>query len=120
MERIVDLDLAAAQIAVRLPDWEARGLLVGSVTWRDEAAPWPQPLETERARVADPDSIGIRFSSSSDDTEMEIVLYRGGWADLDVLEGPVTPDSEVVSECPQLRSAAEFGALLDSCVDRYF
>ncbi len=31
------------------------------ITWRDEAAPWPQPLETDRALVTDPDSIGVRI-----------------------------------------------------------
>lgn len=54
MDRVVDLDQAAAEITARLPAWTTSGLLPGPITWRDGAAPWPQPLETDRALVADP------------------------------------------------------------------
>ena len=33
MERIIDLDLAAAEVIVRQPGWQAVGLVPGSVTW---------------------------------------------------------------------------------------
>ena len=45
MDHVIDLDQAAAQITARtLPAWTASGLNPGPVTWRDEAAPLPQPL----------------------------------------------------------------------------
>ena len=53
MDRIVDLDQAAAEIESRRAAWVAAGLTVGPVTWRDEAAPRPKPLETERGGWAD-------------------------------------------------------------------
>jgi hypothetical protein len=84
MERVVDLDRAADEVAERRPGWSSRGLVVGPVTWRDESAPWPQRLETERSRVGDPDSIGVHFSGSGG-AELVIVLFRGGWADVDFI-----------------------------------
>jgi len=58
MERIMDLDEAVAAVTDRQTAWRAEGLTVGPVTWREAAAPWPQRLETDRAEVTDPDSIG--------------------------------------------------------------
>ncbi|MEU2832101.1 hypothetical protein ABZ667_26050 [Streptomyces lavendulae] len=43
MDHIIDLDRAVCE------------------TWRDDALLWPQRLETDRALVADPDSLGVRI-----------------------------------------------------------
>ncbi|MFE7633929.1 hypothetical protein ACFU7Z_07895 [Kitasatospora sp. NPDC057518] len=85
MERVVDLDDAAARIAARAPGWRAARLTVGPLTWRDRLAPWPQPLETDRARVVDPDSVGLRLADPLTGGELEVVLFRGGWADVSYL-----------------------------------
>ncbi|MEU3889178.1 hypothetical protein [Streptomyces sp. NPDC029041] len=61
MQRVIDLDEGAAAVAARQPAWQAAGLTVGPLTWRDEAAPRPQRLETDRSKVSDPDSIGIHL-----------------------------------------------------------
>ncbi|WP_159850733.1 hypothetical protein [Nocardia sp. CY41] len=45
---------------------------------------------------------------------LNIVLFRGGWADLDALA-----NGEVATECSQITSPEEFGALLDSAVTRF-
>ena len=84
VDRTVDLDRAASEIIKRQSAWRARGLTAGLITWRDESAPWPQPFETDRSRVSDPDAAGIRITGP-DHTELEVVLFRGGWADVDYL-----------------------------------
>ena len=116
MERVVDLDRAADEVAERRPGWSSRGLVVGPVTWRDESAPWPQRLETERSRVGDPDSIGVHFSGSGG-AELVIVLFRGGWADVDFI---ATLDDAGVIPAPDVASVRGFGDLLDRCVARVF
>ncbi|MEU9305453.1 hypothetical protein [Streptomyces sp. NPDC048269] len=113
MDHVIDLDQAAAEITARLPAWTASELSPRPITWRDEAAPWPQRLETDRALVTDPDSIGVRILGTDGWTEVHLVLYRGGWADLDALT-----DNEVTTECPQITTPEEFGNLLDSFVSR--
>jgi hypothetical protein len=62
MDRVVDLDEAAVVLAERTMGWTSAGLEVGRATWRDAEAVWPQPLETDRARVHDPDSVGMVIS----------------------------------------------------------
>jgi len=119
MDRVLDLDLAAAQIIRRRPAWASLGLTVGPVTWRDEADSWPHVLQTDRTRVVDPDSLGVRIQGP-DDSEVELVLFRAGWADLNAVKGPITADTQIVAECPTLVSAEEFGLLLDSCIERFF
>ncbi|AFU00474.1 hypothetical protein [Nocardia brasiliensis] len=114
MDRIIDLDQAAAEITSRLSAWTARGLFLAPITWRDETAPWPQPLETGRVLVTDPDSVGVRIQSADGSNFVSIVLFRGGWADLDVLA-----NDEVTMECPQITHPEEFGALLDSAITRF-
>ncbi|MGW7440372.1 hypothetical protein [Streptomyces sp. NPDC054849] len=114
MDHVIDLDQAAAVITARLPAWTASGLSPRPITWRDEAAPWPQRLETDRALVATPDSIGVRILGADGWTELHLVLFRGGWADLDALT-----DDEVTTECPQIATPEEFGSLLDSSVTRF-
>ncbi|MFD7097474.1 hypothetical protein [Streptomyces xanthophaeus] len=116
MERIVDLDEAAATIAGRAPGWRASGLAVGPVTWRDEAASWPQRLETDRALVHDPDSVGVLVTGPGH-AELSVVLFRGGWADVDF-----AADSGDAGTLPasDLGSAADFGTGLDQWVLRVF
>jgi hypothetical protein len=55
----------------------------------------------------------VRILGSDDWTELHIVLYSGGWADLDALT-----TGEVTTECPQITTPETFGALLDSATTR--
>ncbi|WP_327412043.1 hypothetical protein [Streptomyces sp. NBC_01233] len=114
MDHVIDLDQAAAEITARLPTWTTSGHSPGPLTWRDGQAPWPQRLETNRTLVADPDSVGLRILGADAWSELQIVLYRGGWADVDAL----TAD-EVVTEGPRVVGREEFGDLLDSAVTRF-
>lgn len=114
----MDLDEAAAEVAARRPGWEAAGagLAVGRVTWREGAAPGPHGLETDRSRVADPDALGVLLSGPAD-TLLSVVLFRGGWADVDYAAGP---DDAGVLPGAGIGSAAAFGARLDAWVTRVF
>ncbi|MFF4189219.1 hypothetical protein ACFYZ9_39125 [Streptomyces sp. NPDC001691] len=114
MDHVIELDSAAAEITARLPAWSAAGLTPLPVTWRDGHAPWPQRLETDRALVADPDSVGIHVKGADGWAELQIVLYRGGWADLNALK-----DNEVIADCPSIATPAEFGRYRDSAVARF-
>ena len=116
MERVVDLDEAAAAVAARRPAWQAAGLVTEPVTWRDGAAPWPQQLKTERSQVNDPDSIGIHLHGLNE-AELLVVLYRGGWADIDYI---VDADDAGVIPAPTVVSAQAFACLLDACITRVF
>ncbi|MBD0742530.1 hypothetical protein BG418_13715 [Streptomyces sp. CBMA152] len=116
MERNIDLDRAAAQIVARRQGWTAGGLVTGPLTWRDEAGAWPQTLEEDRSRVADPDSVGVCITGPVD-AELSVVLFRGGWADVDFLAGLA---DAVVSEAPDVTSPQVFGELLDDYVSRTF
>ncbi|MDQ0946742.1 hypothetical protein QFZ24_000665 [Streptomyces phaeochromogenes] len=116
MERVVDLDEAAAAVADRQPAWQAAGLVAKPVTWRDEAAPWPQQLTAERSQVNDPDSVGIHLRGLNE-AELLVVLYRGGWADIDYM---VDADDAGVIPAPTVVSAQAFASLLDACITRVF
>ncbi|MEV7867239.1 hypothetical protein AB0P17_14320 [Streptomyces sp. NPDC088124] len=116
MERVVDLDQAAAVIDERAAGWLRAGLEVGRMTWRDEAAPWPQRFETDRAIVRDPDSVGVLITGPAD-TELSVVLFRGGWADVDFLAGL---DDAGTLPAFGIESAAAFGNRLDQWVPRVF
>ncbi|MEU4359127.1 hypothetical protein [Streptomyces virginiae] len=84
MDRAVDLDEVAAVLAAQTVGWRSAGLEVGQVTWRDAEASWPQPLEADRARVQNPDSLGVVISGPGE-AELSVVLFRGGWADVDFI-----------------------------------
>lgn len=116
VDRILDLDQAASEITKRQNAWKTRGLTSGAITWRDESAPWPKPFETDRSKVSDPDSVGIRIAGPIH-AELEIVLFRGGWADVDYYAG-----SDDFGPIPafDLTSASMFAALLDTWVARVF
>ncbi|MFJ4695375.1 hypothetical protein [Streptomyces sp. NPDC088766] len=116
MERVVDLDEAAAAIADRRPAWQAAGLTAKPVTWRDQTAPWPRQPKTERSQVNDPDSVGIHLHGPNE-AELLVVLYRGGWADIDYMVGA---DDAGVIPAPTVVSAQAFASLLDACITRVF
>ncbi|MEU6763841.1 hypothetical protein ABZ916_15115 [Streptomyces sp. NPDC046853] len=115
MDRIVDLDEAAAVLAERAAGWRSAGLEVGQVTWRDAEASWAQPLETDRAEVRDPDSVGVAISGPRE-AELLVVLFRGGWADVDFIVGSL--DEAVALPASGITSASDFGARMDQWVAR--
>ncbi|GGV40656.1 hypothetical protein GCM10010495_67680 [Kitasatospora herbaricolor] len=116
MERVIDLDQAAAAIAERTARWVAAGLKVEQVTWRDETASWPQRLETDRTRVRDPDSVGVLISGPGD-AQLSVVVFRGGWADVDYFDGL---DDAGPIPAFDISSSAAFGTQLDQWVPRVF
>lgn len=79
MEHLIDLDDLAARLSSHIPRWQAAAK-VGALTWRDESASWPQPIESERSDVEVPESVGLTMSTDSGDA-LRIVVWIGGWAD---------------------------------------
>ncbi|WP_031079021.1 hypothetical protein [Streptomyces sp. NRRL S-118] len=116
MDRVVDLDEVAAVLAGRTVGWESAGLEVSQVTWRDAEASWPQPLETDRARVHDPDSVGVVISGPGD-AELSVVLFRGGWADVDFI---ANLDDARCLPASGITSASDFGTRMDQWVTHVF
>ncbi|MFH9355586.1 hypothetical protein [Kitasatospora sp. NPDC017646] len=116
MEQVIDLDRAAVEVTERRRTWERQGLTVGHMTWRDEVAPWPKHLETDRSSVTEPDSIGILITGPSD-AELSVILFRGGWADIDFM---ADVDDAGMIPASDISSAQAFGDLLDRCVTRTF
>lgn len=116
MDRVIDLDQAAAAIVDRQPVWQAAGLTCALMTWRDASSPWPHSVEADRSKVRAPDSLGIHMHGP-DEAELVIVLYCGGWADVDYIasmhDAGTLPALDVTS-------AEAFGSLLDACVTRVF
>lgn len=116
MDRVVDLDEVAVVLAQRAAGWTLAGLEVGRPTWRDAEASWPQPLETDRARVHDLDSVGVVISGPAE-AVLSVVLFRGGWADVgfvaDLDDAGCLPASGIAS-------ASDFGAQMDQWVTRVF
>ena len=84
MERRIDLDAAARELECRAERARASGVTVDAITWRDQADR-PPTLKTVREEVSDPDSIGIRCTMGG--REGSLVLFRGGWADLEYWSG---------------------------------
>ncbi|MHA4813054.1 hypothetical protein ACXZ65_01730 [Streptomyces aculeolatus] len=73
-------------------------------------------LTTERSRINDPDSVGIHLHGL-DEAELLVVLYRGGWADIDYI---VDAGDAGVIPAPTVISVQAFASLLDACVSRVF
>ena len=115
MENRIDLDAAARAIARRADSWRERGLTLGAVTWRDAADGWPWTLKTDRAAVRDADSVGI--SCTRGEQEGRLVLFKGGWADLEFWSGDVAdePLTDMVGFNDWL-SIESYEALLDRFV----
>ncbi|SBT93773.1 Ankyrin repeat-containing protein [Streptomyces sp. DI166] len=119
---VIDLDAAAAALLERAVEWRSAGLAVGTMTWRDQQAAWPQPLETDRARVKDPESLGLVISGPADAT-LSVVLFRGGWADVhffDGRDGRDGRDDAGALPASDIASVADFTAGLDGWMERAF
>ncbi|QXE39517.1 hypothetical protein KQY30_31315 [Streptomyces sp. GMY02] len=116
MDRVVDLDDAAVILAERAVSWTSAGLEVSRSTWRDAEASWPQPLETDRARVHDPDSVGVVISGPAE-AVLSVVLFRGGWADVDFV---ADLDDAGCLPASDITSASDFGTRMDQWVIRVF
>ncbi|MCK1817104.1 hypothetical protein MTQ13_22970 [Streptomyces sp. XM4011] len=115
MDRILDLDEAAAVLTGRSRTWRTAGLDVSPLTWRDAAAPWPARLETDRSRVHDPDAVGVHLAASR--AELSVVLFTGGWADVD----HVTEDGDVLHPpASGITSTADFAHRLEGWVHDAF
>jgi hypothetical protein len=112
-EPVIDLDAAANAIEARRSDWEQLGFHVGQLTWRDRALGWPWQL-VSRDRAVQPDSVGFRLSRGA--AEGGIVLFDGGWADVEWWDG-TTNDPEV--SAPHIESIDAFAALLDRALARW-
>jgi hypothetical protein len=82
----LDLDQVASKLAGLQPVWIARMLTAGPLTWRDARASWPRPLLTDRSQVAEPESVGLTLTAADGRTG-RLVIWRGGWADIDLLDG---------------------------------
>ncbi|NEC92397.1 hypothetical protein G3I71_43095 [Streptomyces sp. SID12501] len=116
MDRVVDLGEVAVVLSERTAGWTSAGLEVGVTTWRDASAPWPQPLETDRARVHDPDSVGVVISGPGE-AVLSVVLFRGGWADVDFV---ADLDDAGCLPASGITSASDFGTRMDHWVTRVF
>ncbi|HEX4454664.1 MAG TPA: hypothetical protein VH143_27580 [Kofleriaceae bacterium] len=112
MDSRVDLDGAALEITRRADRWRESGMTLGNVTWRDQADGWPPQLKTNRGDVRDADSIGIRCTKG--DREGSLVLFKGGWCDLEYWSGDIA--DEPLTEAPGYNdwlTVESYGALLD-------
>ncbi len=90
VERWIDLDQVAGLISRHTSAWEQAGLVVGALTWRDVGVPWPYPLRTDRAEVADANSVGVAVRKQ--EQEGHLVIFRGGWTDLEYWSGERSDD----------------------------
>jgi hypothetical protein len=113
VDYVVDLDQVAAEFEQRRPTWLTSGLQVGPLTWRDAAEPWPQTLHTDRGQVSDPDSVGVRLDGPAESV-LTIVVFRGGWADIDYL----TVDGHIGAEAPDMPTASAAAAITDDITSR--
>jgi hypothetical protein len=95
MEHLIVLDAAVKPMLMRIDAWQQDGFTVEGPTWR-ESDGWPQRISPERATIADPDSVGVRLWRGA--KEGSVVLYVGGWADVEYWSGDENDD--VVLEAP--------------------
>lgn len=118
VESKIDIDRAADEIECRRAVLAEKGVEVSPTTWRDQGRGWPPPITEDRSSVVDPDSIGIQLRKG--EQEAELVLYRGGWADVEFWSGAISDDvhSETVGYEDPL-SVDQFGEVLDRLVDRF-
>jgi len=118
METRIDLDLAAAEIEQRRGAWEKRGLSVGTLTWRDQARRWPDQIVESRQESVDPDSIRVLLERGAA-AAAEVVLYRGGWADVTRVNVAAPDDrrEHLTAHCDL--SPQSFGELRDDFVSSF-
>ncbi len=70
--------------------------------------------------MREPDSVGVRVALHPA-SELIVVLFQGGWADVDFVADLTGLDgADVVSENPRVSSPTLFGELLDDYVLRAF
>ena len=111
VEHLVDLDVLAHRLRSILDEWK-RSASVGPLTWRDEMAPWPQPITSDRASIEVPESLGIKLRRDPDD-EFEMVVWTGGWADVGYLL-----DGEVYNFCPEFHDVdGAYSAVVEEVED---
>jgi hypothetical protein len=108
----LDLDQVARELTGLQPGWAEHGITAGQLTWRDAGATWPKPIVTSRATVAEPESVGMTLTAANGN-EAILVLWRGGWADVDLLLG-----RHVLSRAPDLQDVAGCVALAESIAEQ--
>jgi hypothetical protein len=114
----IDLDLAVLEVRHRTARWRDSGIGVGEMTWRDQGDGWPPKFKTDRRDVRDPDSIGILGTKGSQ--EGSLVLFRGGWCDLEYWSGAT--DAEPLVEAPgwdDWLTIDTYRALLDRFIELF-
>ena len=84
----IDLDAAAAELSERLG--RRADLSVGPLTWKDMHAAYDAPFPTDRSEIDIPYSVGVHVSRGVE--EGSLVLYAGGWADLEYWSGSAADD----------------------------
>ncbi|KNX37184.1 hypothetical protein [Luteipulveratus halotolerans] len=94
MDLHIDLDAAAAELTVRLS--KRCDLDISPLTWKDMGDDYDTPWATERATIRAPYSVGVEVHRGSE--EGRLVLYAGGWADLEYWSGSASDD--VVDRAP--------------------
>lgn len=97
VEHLIDLDALASRLQPVLDEWQRRAV-VGPLTWRDEAAAWPQRITSDRSSVQVPESLGITLRKHASADEFQTVVWAGGWADV-----AYVLDGEVCTLCPEFR-----------------
>ena len=103
----LDLDRIAAAMAETSAEFQPRGVTMATPTWLDMDATWPYTLVTDRSEISRPRSIGITFQGPGD-SEGVIVVYAGGWADVDV----VHIDDRVTTEYVEIDYPTDFRTTL--------
>lgn len=86
MDCVIDLDAAAAVLASRLA--ERTDLESDPITWRGFESSFDEPFTTDRGAIIDPYSVGVRVRRGEE--KGLLVLYAGGWADLEYWSGDVS------------------------------
>ncbi|HYV77611.1 MAG TPA: hypothetical protein VE979_05750 [Streptosporangiaceae bacterium] len=96
VESRVDLDQVAGLISRYAIEWEKAGCVAGPVTWKDVRGPGLYPFREDRRKAAEADSVGVAVRKG--EQEGRLVVFRGGWADLEYWSG--RPCDEPVLEVP--------------------
>lgn len=112
VEHLVDLDVLAARLLSDIEEWK-REASVGPLTWRDEAAPWPQPITSDRSSVRVPESLGIAITKLAVDDEFKVVVWTAGWADVGYFVG-----GKVYDFCPEFHDVdGAYNAVVNEVAD---